>query len=283
MVHLPLLHRSRGSATSLASDGAAGGGAGSGMSPPMSDDDGATTCKGPAASYLGKLWHWGGESFSRGSGGLFSRGSQVVLLLMWHTLLALRTHDRIYMYIDHDDAHWTSKNELMPTLCMFPQTGMWRSPSLADDDEDMVTSGAQRGVVDVKVDGASRDGGVWVNYRTHAALPGTYDEHAHAEVCPALCLTHQGDRLQPHCWPQHNMAKPIASRTPWCCPSLWCWTAQPEADHEVHMGSKKSGMEAAAAAAIEAATVQQQVWRLVLLFADDESLRHGHNVCCLLL
>ena len=89
MVHLPLLHRSRGSATSLASDGGAAGGGARAVSPPMSDDEGAVACSGPAASYLGKLWHWGGESFSRGSGGVFSkRISQVGASAMRHTLLS---------------------------------------------------------------------------------------------------------------------------------------------------------------------------------------------------
>lgn len=41
-----------------------------------------------------------------------------------------------------------------------------------------------------------------------------------------------------------------------CCENCFL---QPEQDHEVHMGSPKSGREAAAAAAIEQATVQRQV------------------------
>lgn len=63
------------------------------------------------------------------------------------------------------------------------QTGMGRSASVVDEEADLMSEeGAQRGIVDVKVDGASRDGGVCMNYRTHAALPGDYQDDLHAEV-----------------------------------------------------------------------------------------------------
>ena len=79
MVHLPLLHRSRGSATSAASDSGAGP---SGITPaPVPVEDGVTMgCADPATSYLGKLWHWGGESFTNHGGVFGSRASQVLLL-----------------------------------------------------------------------------------------------------------------------------------------------------------------------------------------------------------
>ena len=93
MVHVPLLHRSRGSATSAASDsGAAGSGAVSKAPPPMPPDDAATMgCADPATSYLGKLWHWGGESFTNHGGVFGSRASQVLLLLLL-LLLLLRSN-----------------------------------------------------------------------------------------------------------------------------------------------------------------------------------------------
>ena len=80
MVHLPLLHRSRGSTTSAASDS---GGGSSGITPgPVPAEDGVTMgCTDPATSYLGKLWHWGGESFTSHGGVFGSRASQVLLLL----------------------------------------------------------------------------------------------------------------------------------------------------------------------------------------------------------
>ena len=79
MVHLPLLHRSRRSATSAASD--SGAGARGNTPAPVPAEDGVTMgCTDPATSYLGKLWHWGGESFTNHGGVFGSRASQVLLL-----------------------------------------------------------------------------------------------------------------------------------------------------------------------------------------------------------
>lgn len=58
------------------------------------------------------------------------------------------------------------------------QTGKDR-PAAGSEDEDLVRDGAQRGIVDVKVHGATRDGGVCVNYTTHATAPEDRTDSAH--------------------------------------------------------------------------------------------------------
>ena len=69
---------------------------------------------------------------------------------------------------------------------------MGRSSSVVDEEADLMSEeGAQRGIVDVKVDGASRDGGVCMNYRTHAAPPGDYQDDMHAEVGGGLACEQQ--------------------------------------------------------------------------------------------
>jgi hypothetical protein len=69
---------------------------------------------------------------------------------------------------------------------------MGRSSSVVDEEATLFSEeGAQRGIVDVKVDGASRDGGVCMNYRTHAAPPGDYQDDMHAEVGGGLACEQQ--------------------------------------------------------------------------------------------
>ena len=64
---------------------------------------------------------------------------------------------------------------------------MGRSSSVVDEEATLISEeGAQRGIVDVKVDGATRDGGVCVKYRMHAAVPGQRHHHSHHEVRAAL-------------------------------------------------------------------------------------------------
>lgn len=58
------------------------------------------------------------------------------------------------------------------------QTGMDR-PAHDNGEEDVMKDGEQRSIVDVKVDGATRDGGVCVNYTTRAAAPGDHTDSAH--------------------------------------------------------------------------------------------------------
>lgn len=154
MVHLPLGSR-RSSASNVTEDGAASS---RGASPRQPEDEAdRVSRRSPAASLLGKLWPWGGESSGcRGSGLFGSRNSQ---------------------------------------------TGM-SNPAIEREDLGIVAEGAQQGIVDVEVDGGTRDGGVYVKYQTHA-VPASDDAH------------------------------------------------ELEEDHEVHIGSRKSGMEAAAAAAVE--------------------------------
>ena len=77
----------------------------------------------------------------------------------------------------------------MSPLHWMLQTGMGRSSSVVDEEADLMSDdGTQRGIVDVKVDGASRDGGVRMNYRTHAAPPGDYQDDLDAAVGGRPCL-----------------------------------------------------------------------------------------------
>lgn len=60
------------------------------------------------------------------------------------------------------------------------------NPAIEREDLGAVAEGAQQGIVDVEVDGSTRDGGVYVKYQTHA-VPAIDDVH---EVSRAEVFNH---------------------------------------------------------------------------------------------
>lgn len=81
MVPLSFTGSRRSSAASLADDSGAGG-RGASPQPTPSDDEGKIAKQSPAASYLGRMWRWGGDSSGNRPGLFDSRTSQVLQFSM---------------------------------------------------------------------------------------------------------------------------------------------------------------------------------------------------------
>lgn len=103
MVHLSFTGSRRRSASSLAGDSA------SGASPGASDDEGKVARKSPTASYLGKLWRWGGDSSGSRHGLFGSRASQVCcdarILFAQHWWPAVQQRSNLHPVFHIHDHH----------------------------------------------------------------------------------------------------------------------------------------------------------------------------------